>query len=461
MSTVRDMTADLSPAATLQPVQTLTPEEVATLAEELAIYHQHFASFFFRREQREWAGVYLRGLLTADVPRKNVEAMALRLLGAGPHAERQVRALQQFIGEGAWDDQAILAEHQRLVNETLGEEDGVLMIDGSDFPKHGQHSVGVAPQWCGNTGKKDNCQAGVFLGYASRKGATLLDRRLYLPESWFGEDHQTLWRACRIPDGISFQTKHKLAAQLVEGVMEAKLLRARWVACDEGYGDSPAFLEQLAATGLWYLAEVPRDTQVWPLLETDGQTERLRPSSWVPPQTRSRKGPAPRRERLHPASPAKVAVEELARQWPSSAWQRYRLLEGHKGPLVADFLALRAVLPFDRLPGPEVWVVIRRKVSGSAEEPEWKFYLSNAPIETPLTIFVRVSGMRWPIETCFAECKSELGMDHYELRFWRGWHHHMTLVFLAHHFLVRWQQRLNQRGGAPAPDDDAPLAHAR
>jgi SRSO17 transposase len=122
---------------------------------------------------------------------------------------------------------------------------------------------------------------------------------------------------------------------------------------------------------------------------------------------------------------------------------------------------LRAVLPLDRLPGPEVWVVIRRKVSGEASEPEWKFYLSNAPIQTPLATFVRVSGMRWPIETCFAECKGELGMAHYELRFWRGWHHHMTLVILAHHFLVRWQQRLNQREGGPAPHDHPPLALAR
>lgn len=107
-----------------------------------------------------------------------------------------------------------------------------------------------------------------------------------------------------------------------------------------------------------------------------------------------------------------------------------------------------------------MWVVIRRKVSGSAEEPEWKFYLRNAPLETPLSTFVRVSGMRWPIETCFAECKGELGMDEYELRFWQGWHHHMTLVMLAHHFLVRWQQRLNQREGGPAPHDDTSLAHA-
>ncbi len=460
MSMLRDVTADQPPAMSLRAVRGFMAEEAATLAEELTAYHQHFAPFFYRREQREWSVVYLRGLLTADVPRKNVEAMALRLLGVGPHAERQVRALQQFIGEGKWDDDALLAEHQRLVNETLGEEDGVFIIDGSDFPKHGDHSAGVAPQWCGATGKKDNCQAGVFLGYASRKGATLLDRRLYLPESWFGEDHQELWQDCRIPDETAFQTKHELAAQLVEGIIASGRLKARWVVCDEGYGDSPAFLERLDATGLWYLAEVPRDTKVWPLLETDGRTPRALPSSWVPPQAPSRKGPAPRRERLHPASPAKVMVEDLAKQWPASRWLRFRLLEGHKGPLVADFLVLRAVLPRDRLPGPEIWVVIRRKVSGEASEPEWKFYLSNAPLETPLATFVRVSGMRWPIETCFAECKGELGMDQYELRFWHGWHHHMTLVMLAHHFLVRWQQRLNQREGGPAPHDDTSLAHA-
>ena len=461
MSLMVDITADQPPLPGQMAMQDLTSEEVASFAEELMIYHQRFAPLFYRCEQRKWAEIYVRGLLTADVSRKNVEAMALRLLGVGPHADRQVRALQQFIGEGKWDDDTLLAEHQRLVNETLGEEDGVLIVDGSDFPKHGDHSAGVAPQWCGHTGKKDNCQAGVFLGYASRKGATFLDRRLYLPEAWFEEDHHTRWQDCQIPDEIAFQTKHELAAELVEKIMASGRLQAQWVACDEGYGDSPAFLQRLDATGLWYLAEVPRDTKVWPLLETDGQTERAAPSSWVRPQVPSRKGPAPRRERLHPDSPAKVAVEDLAKQWPASRWQRFRLLEGHKGPLVADFLVLRAVLPLDRLPGPEIWVVIRRKVSGSAEEPEWKFYLSNAPLETPLATFVRVSGMRWPIETCFAEGKGELGMDHYELRFWRGWHHHMTMVILAHHFLVRWRQRLNQREGGLVPDDHPFLARAQ
>jgi hypothetical protein len=209
-------------------------------------------------------------------------------------------------------------------------------------------------------------------------------------------------RTAEFPTRSPAETKHELAAQLVEGIIASGRLKACWVVCDEGYGYSPALLERLAAAGLWYLAEVPRDTKVWPRPQTGGQTPRALLSRWVLPQTPSRKGPAPRRERLHPASPAKVTLEELAKQWPASRGPRFRLLEEHKGPLVADFLVLRAVLPRDRLPGPEIWVVIRRKVSDSTEEPEWKFYLSNAPLETPLAMFVRVSGMCWPIETCIA-----------------------------------------------------------
>jgi SRSO17 transposase len=426
-------------------------QDVEEFAEEFAAYHARCAPLFARREQREWAEVYLRGLLVADVPRKNVEAMALRLCGAGPEAGRTVRALQQFLGEGAWDDAALLAEHQRLVDETLGEDDGVLLVDGSDVAKQGTHSVGVARQWCGSTGKKDNCQAGVYLGYASRKGYTLLDRRLYLPEPWFGEEYRERWQACAIPDDVVFQTKPHLAATLVERVMQAHHLRARWLACDEGYGQDPAFLDRVAATGLSYMAEVPRATHVWPLSDPATGEERARPTLWVPPQVATRTGPVPTTERLHPDSPPSLAVAQIAAALPSTAWHRYRLLEGSKGPLVADFAALRVVAVRDRLPGPDVWLLLRRPLptgeSGQDEERELKFYLSCAPPTTPLAALVRVSGLRWPIEACFAEGNEEVGLDHYETRFWRGWHHHMTLVILAHHFLVRMQQRLHQRGG--------------
>jgi SRSO17 transposase len=445
---------DLTPE--LPAVITLTPADVSGVLEELAAYHAQFAPLFKRPEQRAGAEVYLRGLLTADVPRKNVEAMALRLFGVGPDAERRVRALQQFIGESPWDDCAILAKHQRLVDVSLGEDDGVFIIDGSDFAKQGKHSAGVARQWCGASGKKDNCQAGVFLGYASRKGYTLLDRRLYLPESWFGEDHRELWKACRIPDGTEFRTKHELAAELVEQTAQARRLRGRWVACDEGYGDDPKTLDRWDQAGLWYLAEVPKDTMVWPLVEPDGQSARARPQTWVPPQKPSRKGKVPTKAELHPDSLGKVRLDQRAEQVPTALRRRYRMLEGAKGPLVADFVAFRAVAVRDKLPGPEVWVLLRYKVIGPDDQPKVKFYLSNAPADTPLEELVRACGMRWPIESSFEEGKGELGMDQYELRFWAGWHHHMTLVILAHHFLVRLQRRLSQREGGLKAGGQAP-----
>ena len=439
-------------------VVTLTPADLADVGEEVARYHARFAPLFARREQRAWAEVYLRGLLIADVPRKNVEAMALRLLGAGPQAARQVRALQQFIGEGAWEDEALLAEHHRFVAETLGELDGVLILDGSDVPKRGVHSAGVAAQWCGATGKTDNCQAGVFLGYASRTGYTLLDRRLYLPEPWFEADHAARWQACGIPADTRLQTKAELGAEMVEQVCQRGELPASWLVCDEWFGRNQALLDRMDAAGLWYLAEVPRNTQVWPLREpTDGRRGRGRPQAWLPPRAASGCGRKGTHVRRHPDSPPAVAVETLAAQVARRRWQRYRVLEGRKGPIVADFVAVRAVASRtgyrEGLPGPEIWVLLRRPLPAPGlidptKAPELKYYVSNAAADTPLAELIRICGMRWPIECCFEEGKGELGMDHYELRFWRGWYHHMTLVILAHHFLVRLRQRLLARASA-------------
>ena len=437
--------------------RTLTVADVTGLVEELAAYHAHFAPCFRRSEQRGWAEVYLRGLLVADVPRKNVEAMALRLLGAGVGAELRVRGLQQFIGEGGWDDAAILAQHQVLVEETLGEADGVLIVDGSDIPKRGTHSAGVARQWCGAVGKSANCQAGIFLGYASRQGYTLLDRRLCLHASWFTPAYRARRLACGIPEGTGYVSKGDLAAEMVEQVVTAGRLRADWVVCDEGFARDSAFLDRLAATGLRYLAEVPRDRRVWPLVDpADGQTPRTRPTTWAPPRKPSGTGRRPTALQLHPDSPPSLRLDDLAGSLPALVWRRYRLREGSRGPLLADFAAVRVVTVRAMLPGPEVWLLIRRPLTdqGTAADPtDWQYLLSNAPADTPLATLVRVCGMRWPIEWCFAEGKGEVGLDHYELRFWRGWYHHMTLVILAHHFLVRMAHHLDQRGGGLSASD--------
>jgi len=319
--------------------QLLTTTEVEALAEELTAYHAHFAPFFARSEQRGWAAIYLRGLLIADIPRKNVEAIALRLLGAGEGADRRVRALQQFIGEGGWDDDAILAEHRRLVDESLGEADGVLIVDGSDIAKRGDHSAGAARQWCGSTGKTDLCQAGVFLGYASRKGYTLLDRRLYLPKEWFAADHRARWDVCRIPTDTPLASKTELAGRMVEAAV-AGGLRAGWLTCDEWYGRDSSFLDRVAAAGLAYLAEVGKSTRVWPLLDLVTGEARVHPQTWTPPRNPSGKGRTPVRVRLQPNSPAPLRVDALAAQLPADQWHRYRVLEGARGPLVADFAAL-------------------------------------------------------------------------------------------------------------------------
>jgi SRSO17 transposase len=434
--------------ATSRPLD-LAPSDLAALVPALAAYQAAFAPFFARREQRAWADLYLQGLLTTELPRKNVEALALRLLGVGPAADAQVRALQHFLSEAPWDDTPILAQHQERVAASLGEPAGVLIVDGSDVAKQGTHSVGVARQYCGATGKRDNCQAGVYLAYASARGATLLDRRLYIPAAWFEADHADLRAACGVPATVVFRTRAQLAVEMVEAVQTRGGLPARWLTADEAFGEDPAFLDRVAAVGLWYLAEVPRSTPVWPLVAPASGEPRTPPRRWVPPQTVSRKGPVPRREQLHPASPPKDTVAAVAAALAAPVWHPYRILEGRKGPLVAELAAVRVIAVRERLPGPEVWLVLRRQVVEPGAEAEVKYYLSNAPPETELGVFAWASGMRWPIESCLEESKGEVGLDEYECRSWRGWHHHMTLVILAHHFLVQQQVRVNQREGGP------------
>src|SRR5688500_954202 len=163
----------------------LAGRDVEAMAEALVAYHAQFHDLFARREQREWSAFYLRGQL-ADLERKTVEPMVLALKGDDRAA---VRAVQQFLGEGAWADAPILARREALVAEDLGAPDGVLIADGSGFPKQGTHSVGVARQYCGHVGKVANCQHGVFLAYASATGCTFVDRRLYMPKAWFDDAH--------------------------------------------------------------------------------------------------------------------------------------------------------------------------------------------------------------------------------------------------------------------------------
>ena len=174
-----------APPSGQKPLRNLAPRHVEKLAAELVAYHEEFADLYQRREQRPWAAFYLQGQLS-DLERKTVEPMVLAIKGRDANA---VRAVQQLLGEGTWDDESILARREKLVAHDIGAADGVLICDGSGFPKKGAHSVGVAPQYCAAVGKIANSQQGVFLVYLSSCGHTFVDRRLYLPKHWFGAEY--------------------------------------------------------------------------------------------------------------------------------------------------------------------------------------------------------------------------------------------------------------------------------
>jgi len=418
------------------PIVNLAPRDVEALADELLAYHAHFAPLFQRAEQRQWALTYLHGQLL-DLERKSIEPMALA------HPDGNVQALQQFISLGAWDDAAVLQTHQQLVADTLGDPDtGVLIIDGCDFPKQGSHSVGVARQWCGALGKVANCQASVVACYASQHGYTLVERRLYMPKQWFTRAYQDRREKCGVPADLAFQTQSELAWALIERLHTEQVLPFTWVIADEHFGNNPTLLDRIAAADLYYLMEVPHDTLVW----------QQRPATAVPPRS-SKKGRPPQRARLLPDAPTPLRVDALASDG-ALRWQAYQIQEGAKGPLVAAFACVRVVAVRDGLPGPDQWLVLRRSLG---ERPQLKTYLSNAPATTPHATLVSKSGMRWPVELAILECKSEVGMDHYEVRGWKGWHHHMTMTLLAHHFLVRQRCRM---GGKISRIDSAASAAA-
>jgi SRSO17 transposase len=400
------------------PECNLSDQDIEQFGEELDSYTKQFEPAFRRREQWQWSRVYVQGLL-GQTQRKTVERMALEL-------GQNVRDMQHFVGQSPWQKEAAVVIHQGLVAQTLGEADGVILIDESGVVKQGQNSVGVAAQYCGAVGKVANCQVGVHLGYVSRRGYSLLDSHLFMPDEWFDEAHIQRRQACGVPAELTYQTKPEIGLELLQATVKRnehlqEPLLFEWVAADALYGDSPAFRDGIAALDKWYFTEIKSTSQVW----------LHRPEVYLPAWKGH--GRRPTRLRLrHPTDKA-VTVQSLIAQLPPPAWIRAIIKEGSKGPIVGEFAFLRVVESRGGLPGPDLWLVIRRKVNDPAE---LKFYFSNAPIVTPLLELVRLSGMRWPVEIIFEEGKGELGFDHYETRSWLGWHHHLLLVALAHHFLV-------------------------
>ncbi|MBI5029480.1 MAG: IS701 family transposase, partial [Chloroflexi bacterium] len=357
--------------------------------------------------------MYLCGQLS-NLERKTIEPIVAAFRGADPNA---MRGLQRFVSQETWLAPQMILQLQDLVAEWLGDPRGVAIVDGSGFPKQGSSSVAVARQYCGAVGKVANSQEGVFLVYASRSGYAFVDERLYVHETWFSDAARTRWQHCSIPDDLRFHTEPELVLEMLQGAIERGVLPFRWVAADAHFGAIPAFLDEVE-----YLIEVPGDTRAWlhtPSVEPPGCGVLGRPRT---------------QPRVSRHAPRPHELRELATQLPKNAWKRYCIKEGSKGPLIADFAFLRVTTIRNELPGPRVWVIFRRRVG---QDPELKIYLSNAPTTCPRTEFVRVSGIRWFVETTLEEGKGEVSMNQYETRGWVSWHHQMAHAFMAHLFLMR------------------------
>jgi len=299
------------------PKCNLADQDIHCFMNEMGAYVEMFEPAFRRPEQLEWSKNYLLGLL-GDASRKNVERIALEL-------GENVRSMQHFIGQSPWEQEPVIAIHQRLVGGTLGEADGVALIDESSVVKQGDDSVGVAAQYCGSVGKIANGQVGVYLGYASRKGYSLLDGQLFMPDEWFDETHVEKRRRCGVPEELVFQTKPEIGLELLKKAVKRGDLPFQWVAADELYGDSPAFRDGVAALNKWYFTEIKCNTPIWS----------VRPEVHVPEWNGH--GRHPTRLRLRHPSDRPVQVKGLVAGISKQGWTRATIKEGSKGPIVCDF----------------------------------------------------------------------------------------------------------------------------
>jgi len=345
----------------------------------LADIARRLAPYFARSESRQRASAYLQGLLSA-AERKNSWQMAEVCGEATPYG------FQYLLNRADWDAEAVRDELRTYVIQHLADPNGVLVLDETGFVKKGRHSAGVARQYTGTVGKVENCQIGVFLGYASVLGQVLLDRELYLPAAWTQDRERC--RQAGIPEDRGFATKPQLARQMLARAFAAGV-PATWVTGDCVYGDDRRLRLWLEAGPQAYVLAVSGKEYVW----VRGQHRQ---------------------------------VKTILASLPGASWTRLSAGDGAKGPRWYDWRWLPLAKPSE--PGWRRWLLVRRSVSTPTE---LQAYVVFAPQATTLEAAVRVAGSRWTIESGFEAAKGEVGLDHYEVRSWTGWYRHITLVMWA------------------------------
>lgn len=398
----------------------LVEQDVEAFMEELKGFHEEFRDCFWRSELREHFFQYMVGQMSS-LERKSIEPIAISVEGGS------VRVMQRFISDAVWDEERMLAKYHSMVGEDMGDEQGVLIFDETGFAKKGDDSVGVARQYCGSLGKVDNCQVGVFSAYASRHGYALLDKRLFLPRKWFDSEYEDRRKKCKVPKELEFKTKPQLASEMFGEIEKESSIPFKYVVADTVYGDNPGFVCSLESSkrAIYFLA-ISCNTLCW-------LSEPI-----VVKKEYKYKGEKRVKKVVLKKDMKPIRVDVLAKNINDYFWYRRKVSEGAKGPIEYEFTKREVVLCREGLPAKSVWLIIKRTL-GKAHT--YSYYISNAPRSTRLKRFVWLSGIRWAIEQCFCETKTELGMDHYELRKYPGWNHHILSCMLAHFFL--WHLRIS------------------
>jgi SRSO17 transposase len=307
--------------------------------------------------------------------------------------------MQRLLTSARWDADGLRDEVRAYVVEHLGDPGGVLVVDETGFLKKGTKSAGVQRQYSGTAGRIENCQVGVFLAYASRRGRALVDRELYLPKQWATDAARRA--EAHVPEQVGFQTKPQLAQAMVERAVDAHM-PAGWVTADEVYGSDARLRSFLEEHDLAYVLAVKATQPLW----AHGEH-----------------------------GPAEVSACQLVAGLPAGAWRRLSAGDGAKGPRVYDWARVALVRP--GWPGRGFWLLARRRLS----DGELAFYACFGPARTTLAELVRVAGSRWAVEECFQAGKGQVGLDHYQVRRYDAWYRHVTLVLLAQAFLAAVRAR--------------------
>lgn len=403
------------------PLIELISSDIKQAIESFQQFHQRFAHYFATKTRTMpqtvtiWGKQYMQGQLQYQRWGNMVQFEKIV-----PDSDHQ--SLQHFVSNSPWDEEPILDDICKTVSGHIGDaEHGCLHIDESGFPKQGDDSVGVSRQYCGRLGKVDNCQVGVFLGYTSNSYRILLDKRLYLPEEWTKDKERR--KKCGVPENTVFQTKAQLGLELIREAQE-RGIPFGWIGMDSHYGQQEWLLAELESHGLLYIADIPCDTRVW--LEL--------PRTELPPRKGDR-GRKPTKLKVVEAEKEPIEVRQLALQPDKCEWNRMYIRDTERGKLWSWLSFLRVYPVRDGLPGPETWLLLRKDEG----EKKLKYQFCNAPSDTPSERLAEMSHSRYWMERAIQDAKGEAGLDEYELRVWRGWHHHMTMTILAMLFLLEVQ----------------------